>query len=87
MTYAVKYLAGAYHVAAGNHDRAVHYYAAGYYYAAKHKGLLDTASDNPIGAYASAAAGGDSAVTMSARSAGGPAHAVPAPIVDRFNVK
>lgn len=39
MTYAVKYLAGAYRVAGGNHGRAVHYYAAGYYYAAKHQGL------------------------------------------------
>jgi hypothetical protein len=39
MTYAVKYLAGAYQVAGGNHTRAVHYYAAGYYYAAKRKGL------------------------------------------------
>src|SRR5947209_1892647 len=35
LTYGVKYLAGAYRVANGNHDRAVHYYAAGYYYAAK----------------------------------------------------
>ncbi len=40
MTYAVKYLAGAYRAAGGNMDRAVHYYAAGYYYAAKRKGLL-----------------------------------------------
>ena len=39
MTYAVKYLAGAYHAADGNANRAVHYYAAGYYYAAKSKGL------------------------------------------------
>jgi soluble lytic murein transglycosylase-like protein len=31
MTYAVKYLAGAYHAADGNADRAVHNYAAGYY--------------------------------------------------------
>jgi len=38
MTYAVKYLAGAYRVAGGNADRAVHYYAAGYYYAAKRRG-------------------------------------------------
>ena len=37
MTYAVKYLAGAYEVANGNADRAVHYYQAGYYYAAKHR--------------------------------------------------
>jgi soluble lytic murein transglycosylase-like protein len=38
MIYAVKYLAGAYRAAGGNADRAVHYYAAGYYYAAKRKG-------------------------------------------------
>ena len=31
MTYAVKYLAGAYHAADGNANRAVHYYASGYY--------------------------------------------------------
>ena len=37
MTYAVKYLAGAYRVAGGNPNRAVHYYAAGYYYAAKRR--------------------------------------------------
>jgi soluble lytic murein transglycosylase-like protein len=37
MTYAVKYLAGAYRVANGDADRAVHYYQAGYYYAAKRK--------------------------------------------------
>ena len=58
MTYAVKYLAGAYHAADGNANRAVHYYAAGYYYAAKSKGLLNKTSDNPINAFASAAAGG-----------------------------
>jgi soluble lytic murein transglycosylase-like protein len=57
MTYAVKYLAGAYHAADGNAYRAVQYYAAGYYYAAKSKGLLDKTSDNPISAFASAAAG------------------------------
>ena len=34
MTYAVKYLAGAWQVAGGNADRAVRYYATGYYYAA-----------------------------------------------------
>ncbi len=39
MTYAVKYLAGAYHVAGGNTGRAVHYYAAGYYYASKAKSV------------------------------------------------
>lgn len=35
LTYAVRYLAGAYRLAGGNHDRAVSYYARGYYYAAK----------------------------------------------------
>lgn len=35
LTYAVKYLAGAYRVAGGNHNRAVAYYQRGYYYAAK----------------------------------------------------
>lgn len=51
MTYAVKYLAGAYHAAGGNSDRAVHYYAAGYYYAAKRKGLMDS-QGNATGAFA-----------------------------------
>jgi soluble lytic murein transglycosylase-like protein len=36
MTYAVKYLAGAYRAAGGNADRAVHYYAAGYHAATGH---------------------------------------------------
>lgn len=35
LTYAVKYLAGAYRAANGDHARAVRYYAGGYYYAAK----------------------------------------------------
>jgi soluble lytic murein transglycosylase-like protein len=68
MTYAVKYLAGAYRAAGGNMDRAVHYYASGYYYAAKRKGLLDRRSKNPIGAFASAAAG-DGAPVAAARRA------------------
>ena len=38
MTYAVKYLAGAYKVAGGNESAAVGHYARGYYYAAKRKG-------------------------------------------------
>ena len=55
MTYAVKYLAGAYHVAGGNTDRAVHYYAAGYYYAAKSKNRVARNDDSALGAFASAA--------------------------------
>ncbi len=54
MTYAVKYLAGAYRAADGNANRAVHYYAAGYYYAAKAKGQLNKDRDDALGAYASA---------------------------------
>ena len=49
MTYAVKYLAGAYQAAGGNHDRAVRYYAAGYYYAAKRQGLPTPGGRQPIG--------------------------------------
>lgn len=41
LTYAVKYLAGAYKVARGNADRAVRLYASGYYYEAKRMGLLE----------------------------------------------
>jgi soluble lytic murein transglycosylase-like protein len=53
MTYAVKYLAGAYHTAGGNADRTVHYYAAGYYFAAKSKSHFDKDSDRPLKAFAS----------------------------------
>ena len=35
LTYAVKYLAGAYRAANGDHTRAVRYFAGGYYYVAK----------------------------------------------------
>lgn len=51
MTYAVKYLAGAYQAAGGNSDRAVHYYAAGYYYAAKRRGLPKPGSE-PLNLFA-----------------------------------
>jgi soluble lytic murein transglycosylase-like protein len=39
LTYAVRYLAGAYRVADGNPGRAVSNYARGYYYAAKRRGM------------------------------------------------
>jgi soluble lytic murein transglycosylase-like protein len=39
LMYGIKYLAGAYRAAHGDHDRAVHYYAAGYYMAAKQQRL------------------------------------------------
>jgi soluble lytic murein transglycosylase-like protein len=35
LMYGIKYLAGAFRAANGAYDRAVHYYAAGYYFAAK----------------------------------------------------
>ena len=38
LTYGVKYLAGACRAANGDHNRAMHYYASGYYYAAKRSG-------------------------------------------------
>ena len=39
MTYAMKYLSGAYRAAGGNHNRAVALYARGYYYEAKKMGF------------------------------------------------
>ncbi|MBJ6132511.1 lytic transglycosylase domain-containing protein [Ochrobactrum sp. Q0168] len=41
LKYAVRYLSGAYKVAGGNESQAVRYYARGYYYDAKRKGLLE----------------------------------------------
>lgn len=41
LTYAGKYLRGAWIVARGNQDRAVMWYAKGYYYEAKRLGLLE----------------------------------------------
>ena len=64
MTYAVKYLAGAYQAAGGNADRTVHYYAAGYYFAAKSKARSDKSSDNPLDSFASAAANNPSSSVM-----------------------
>ncbi|MDR7126584.1 lytic transglycosylase domain-containing protein [Pseudotabrizicola sp. 4114] len=40
LRYAVKYLRGAWMVSNGSHDRAVMWYARGYYYEAKRRGLL-----------------------------------------------
>lgn len=40
LKYGVKYLRGAWIVANGNRDRAVSWYANGYYYEAKRRGLL-----------------------------------------------
>jgi soluble lytic murein transglycosylase-like protein len=43
MTYAVKYLAGAYRAAGGNHDRAVALYARGYHDVARRQGTTAVA--------------------------------------------
>jgi soluble lytic murein transglycosylase-like protein len=40
LTYGVRYLAGAFRAADGNHDRAVAFYASGYYAHAKRKKLI-----------------------------------------------
>lgn len=54
MTYAVKYLAGAYRAAGGNHDRAVMNYARGYYYQAKRQGFSPYESPRDVSASARA---------------------------------
>ena len=41
LTYAVKYLRGAWLVSGGDHDEAVGWYTRGYYYEAKRLGLLE----------------------------------------------
>lgn len=41
LTYGVRYLRGAWLVAEGDRDEAVGWYARGYYYEAKRKGLLE----------------------------------------------
>ena len=52
LTYAVKYLAGAYRAAGGDHTRAVAYYASGYYYAAKRQRLMHDRYSEPLAANA-----------------------------------
>ena len=48
LAYGVKYLAGAYRAANGDHNRAVHYYASGYYYAAKRQRLERPVQPEPV---------------------------------------
>jgi soluble lytic murein transglycosylase-like protein len=58
LTYGVKYLAGAYRAANGDHNRAMHYYASGYYAVAKRWRSEHTAfqahehSGNPVPVHA-----------------------------------
>jgi soluble lytic murein transglycosylase-like protein len=49
LTYAVKYLAGAYRAANGDANRAVGYYAGGYYYAAKRQRLAGSRHQHALG--------------------------------------
>ncbi len=53
LTYAMRYLAGAYRAAGGNHNRAVALYARGYYYEAKRQGWSPYEGSG-YGSYASA---------------------------------
>jgi soluble lytic murein transglycosylase-like protein len=49
LTYAVKYLAGAFRAAGGDFNRSVAYYAGGYYYAAKRlRGQMSGPPHQPI---------------------------------------
>jgi soluble lytic murein transglycosylase-like protein len=48
LTYAVKYLAGAYRAANGDQRRAMHYYASGYYGAAKRQRLVHVRYFEPV---------------------------------------
>jgi soluble lytic murein transglycosylase-like protein len=48
LTYAVKYLAGAFRAANGDHNRAVGYYASGYYAAAKRQRLEHGRHPEPV---------------------------------------
>src|SRR5881398_2026205 len=48
LTYAVKYLAGAYRAANGDHRRAMAYYAGGYYYAAKRQRIERVVYSEPL---------------------------------------
>ncbi|SDN64045.1 Transglycosylase SLT domain-containing protein [Afipia sp. GAS231] len=48
LTYGVKYLAGAYRAAQGDHDRTVRLYAAGYYEVAKRQRLARPRQPEPV---------------------------------------
>ena len=54
MTYAVKYLAGAYRAAGGNHERAIRNYQKGYYYEAKRQGFTPYTVASAVSAGAAA---------------------------------
>jgi len=58
MTYAVRYLAGAYRAAGGNESRAVALYASGYYYQAKAQGFSPYAPQPSWPGFAASQPGG-----------------------------
>jgi soluble lytic murein transglycosylase-like protein len=64
LAYGTKYLAGAYRAANGDHARAMHYYASGYYHVAKQQRLERRGRAGP--ALASAPAHGDAATSEAA---------------------
>jgi soluble lytic murein transglycosylase-like protein len=83
MTYAVRYLAGAYKVANGNHDQAVRLYARGYYYDAKRRGLnADALATPPEPAAAPTVQAADATPPAAAPLENKPAGLYPPP--DRF---
>jgi soluble lytic murein transglycosylase-like protein len=93
LMYGIKYLAGAFRAANGNHDRAVHYYAAGYYFAAKLQRVehLNEAKSGPTAAPPKelskdevAAVRDDATAKEDAEAAAGPA---PAPQAGDSGVK
>jgi soluble lytic murein transglycosylase-like protein len=48
LAWGIKYLAGAYRAAGGDHGRAVRYYASGYYYAAKRYAAKRQRPEKPL---------------------------------------
>src|SRR3954453_1562702 len=48
LSYGIKYLAGAFSAANSDHSRAMHYYASGYYYAAKRQRLERHRHSEPV---------------------------------------
>ena len=48
LAYGIKYLAGAWRAAGSDHARAMHYYASGYYYAAKRQRLERSVHSAPV---------------------------------------
>ena len=82
LTYAVRYLAGAYRLAGGDPARTVSYYAAGYYYVAKRRGITMAAVQTPgkpePGETAKAEAGRSVEVTNSIEAPAAPPASAPA---------